>query len=93
MIDVTTTHTSSLDTTDLRAIRRLLDEAFVDFDDDAWEHCLGGIHATIWEAGKVVAHARSSSGASCMRAGRCARDTSRRWPYARIGVDAATGAR
>jgi aminoglycoside 2'-N-acetyltransferase I len=57
VIDVTTTHTSSFDATDLRAIRRLLDDAFVDFDDDAWEHSLGGIHATIWEAGEVVAHA------------------------------------
>ena len=57
MIDVTTAHTSSFDTTDLRAIRQLLDDAFVDFDEDAWEHCLGGIHATIWEAGEVVAHA------------------------------------
>ena len=57
MIDVTTVHTSSLDATRLQAIRRLLDDAFLVFDDDAWEHCLGGMHATIWEAGEVVAHA------------------------------------
>ena len=57
MIDVTTLHTSSLDATRLQAIRRLLDDAFLVFDDDAWEHCLGGMHATIWEAGEVVAHA------------------------------------
>ena len=57
MIDVTTVHTSSLDATRLQAIRRLLDDAFLVFDDDAWEHCLGGMHATIWEGGEVVAHA------------------------------------
>ena len=57
MIDVTTVHTSSLDATRLHAIRRLLDDAFLVFDDDAWEHCLGGMHATIWEGGEVVAHA------------------------------------
>ena len=57
MIDVTTVHTSSLDATRLQAIRRLPDDAFLVFDDDAWEHCLGGMHATIWEAGEVVAHA------------------------------------
>lgn len=27
------------------------------FDDDDWEHCLGGIHATTRETGEVVAHA------------------------------------
>ena len=57
MLDVRTAHTSSLDATRLRAIRQLLDDAFSDFDDEAWEHCLGGIHATIWEACDVVAHA------------------------------------
>jgi aminoglycoside 2'-N-acetyltransferase I len=57
VLEVTTAHTSSLDASELRAIRRLLDDAFADFDDDAWEHCLGGMHATIWEAGDVVAHA------------------------------------
>jgi aminoglycoside 2'-N-acetyltransferase I len=57
VIDVTTVHTSSLDATRLHAIRRLLDDAFLVFDDDAWEHCLGGMHATIWEGGEVVAHA------------------------------------
>ena len=57
MIDVTTVHTSSLDATRLHAIRRLLDDAFLVFDDDGWEHCLGGMHATIWEGGEVVAHA------------------------------------
>ena len=57
MIDVTTVHTSSLDATRLQAIRRLLDDAFLVFDDDAWEHCLGGMHATIWEGNEVVAHA------------------------------------
>ena len=50
-------HTSALDAAALRVIRQLLDDAFTDFDDEAWEHCLGGIHATIWEACDVVAHA------------------------------------
>jgi aminoglycoside 2'-N-acetyltransferase I len=57
VIDVTTVHTSSLDATRLQAIRRLLDDAFLVFDEDAWEHCLGGMHATIWEGGEIVAHA------------------------------------
>ena len=57
MIEVGTTHTSAFDAGEVQAIRQLLDDAFVDFDDDAWEHCLGGIHATIWEAAEVVAHA------------------------------------
>jgi aminoglycoside 2'-N-acetyltransferase I len=57
VIDVTTVHTSSLDATRMQAIRRLLDDAFLVFDEDAWEHCLGGMHATIWEGGEIVAHA------------------------------------
>jgi aminoglycoside 2'-N-acetyltransferase I len=57
VIEVRTAHTSGFDAAELRAIRQLLDGAFTDFDDDAWEHCLGGIHATIWEAAEVVAHA------------------------------------
>jgi aminoglycoside 2'-N-acetyltransferase I len=74
VIDVTTVHTSSLDATRLQAIRRLLDDAFLVFDDDAWEHCLGGMHATIWEAGEVVAHAsvvqrRLFHGAQALRTG------------------------
>ena len=57
MIEVGTDRGSAFDAGEVQAIRQLLDDAFVDFDDDAWEHCLGGIHATIWEAAEVVAHA------------------------------------
>jgi hypothetical protein len=39
VLEVTTAHTSSLDASELRAIRRLLDDAFADVDDDAHEHC------------------------------------------------------
>jgi aminoglycoside 2'-N-acetyltransferase I len=74
VIEVRADHTSSLGTTGLRAIRQLLDQAFTDFNDDAWEHCLGGIHATIWEADEVVAHAsvvqrRLLQGGRAMRTG------------------------
>jgi aminoglycoside 2'-N-acetyltransferase I len=42
----------------LEDVRALLHEAFDDgFTDDDWEHCLGGTHVILGEAGRVVAHA------------------------------------
>ena len=66
---------SSLDRATLAELRRFLDETFAgDFDDDDWEHALGGIHATIREADDVVAHAsviqrRLLHGGRALRAG------------------------
>ncbi|MGK5685308.1 GNAT family N-acetyltransferase [Actinoplanes sp. URMC 104] len=40
------------------AIRRLLDEAFAGgFDDDDWDHALGGLHLLVFDRGNLVAHA------------------------------------
>jgi aminoglycoside 2'-N-acetyltransferase I len=50
-------HTSELDVAALRAIERMVIEAFPgDFDDHDWEHALGGIHAIVEDAGVIVAH-------------------------------------
>ena len=43
---------------DLRAVRRLLDEAFGGrFTQDDWHHTLGGLHVLALEEGELVAHA------------------------------------
>ena len=50
--------TTALDEVSLAAIRALLDAAFDgDFDDDDWDHALGGTHALIETADGVIAHA------------------------------------
>lgn len=42
----------------LRAIRRLLDEAFGgEFSDDDWDHTLGGWHVVVLDGDVLVAHA------------------------------------
>ena len=48
-----------MDAGELRAIRRLLDRAFADDPLDAWdwEHCLGGLHAVVWDGDAAIAHA------------------------------------
>jgi aminoglycoside 2'-N-acetyltransferase I len=57
MIRVQTVHTSSLDAVAARELRAFLDEAFSgQFDDDDWDHTLGGVHALVREAGAIVAH-------------------------------------
>lgn len=50
-------HTSDLDPPTLRAARALLDDVFgPDMTDQDWEHALGGMHALVLEAGKLVGH-------------------------------------
>ncbi|MFJ3235330.1 GNAT family N-acetyltransferase [Streptomyces sp. NPDC086787] len=53
-----TAHTADLAPGDLRAVRGLLDTAFDGgFDDDDFEHCLGGIHALVHDGtGSLAAH-------------------------------------
>ncbi|MFJ3308096.1 GNAT family N-acetyltransferase [Streptomyces sp. NPDC086549] len=52
-----TAHTAELDPADLRAARALLDAAFEgDFDDQDWEHGLGGIHALVYDGTGLAAH-------------------------------------
>lgn len=41
---------------ELGALRRLLDEAWDDFNADAWEHALGGVHVLLRERRTLVGH-------------------------------------
>jgi aminoglycoside 2'-N-acetyltransferase I len=50
-------HTADLGARELRAVRAMLDEAFAGrLEDRDFEHCLGGMHAIVWEGGEAVAH-------------------------------------
>ncbi|RLT26177.1 MAG: GNAT family N-acetyltransferase [Chloroflexi bacterium] len=50
-------HTSALATDTLVAIRQLLNAAFEgDFNDDDWEHGLGGMHALVWDGDELIGH-------------------------------------
>ena len=51
-------HTADLSDADLRAVRRLLEDAFADapVTEDDLEHALGGVHALVEDAGVLVAH-------------------------------------
>jgi aminoglycoside 2'-N-acetyltransferase I len=53
--------TASMEPVDLASARALMALAWPDpddaFDDDDWDHALGGVHAFIREDGAVVAHA------------------------------------
>jgi aminoglycoside 2'-N-acetyltransferase I len=55
---VRTVPTASLTSPERATIRGLLDLAFDGrFDDHDWDHCLGGLHLIITDAGVPVAHA------------------------------------
>ena len=49
-------HTADLSPRDLAAARALIFEVFDDATEDDWEHCLGGIHAIVWDGEDAVAH-------------------------------------
>ncbi|MGX7680567.1 GNAT family N-acetyltransferase [Jatrophihabitans sp. DSM 45814] len=54
---VTVLHTADLDGVSLRAARTLLDDVFhPDMSDADWEHCLGGLHAMVWDGAELIAH-------------------------------------
>ena len=56
--DVRLAHTADLDAPTLAAARSLLEAVFEDeLTEHDWEHCLGGIHALVWEREELVAHA------------------------------------
>ncbi|MFJ5551592.1 GNAT family N-acetyltransferase [Streptomyces sp. NPDC093225] len=56
-VDILTVHTSDLADGELREIRSLTVAAFEgDFDDHDFEHCLGGMHVLVREAGALVGH-------------------------------------
>ena len=58
MTELFVAHTGQLDTAVLRAGRDLLQDVFAgELTDDDWEHCLGGLHALLWEDGELVGHA------------------------------------
>ena len=58
MVSVRTVPTADLTAADRTAIRRLLDDAFAgSFDDDDWDHALGGLHFLVDEQDTLVAHA------------------------------------
>ena len=58
MTGARTAHPADLDVTTLRAARTLLDEVFEgELTDDDWEHCLGGVHALVWEGAELIGHA------------------------------------
>jgi aminoglycoside 2'-N-acetyltransferase I len=51
-------HTADLEPDALRAARALLDDVFgEEMTDQDWDHALGGVHALVWEEGRVVGHA------------------------------------
>ncbi|WP_376775127.1 GNAT family N-acetyltransferase [Saccharopolyspora phatthalungensis] len=57
MAELRLAHTADLDGTTIKAARALLWDVFDDMTEHDWEHCLGGIHALVWEHGELVGHA------------------------------------
>lgn len=67
-------HTAALSVDERAAVRALLYDVFDDLDDTDVEHALGGLHATVWEGGELVAHGavvqrRLLHGGRALRAG------------------------
>jgi aminoglycoside 2'-N-acetyltransferase I len=65
MATVTVGHTSQLEPATLEAARRMVGEAFLQgraggapgsFDDEDWNHALGGMHALVHDGDELVAH-------------------------------------
>lgn len=50
-------HTADLDAATLAGARALLYDVFDDMTEADWDHCLGGMHALIWEGGELIGHA------------------------------------
>ncbi|WP_367136293.1 GNAT family N-acetyltransferase [Saccharothrix sp. HUAS TT1] len=75
MSPVSVLHTWQLPEAALTAVRVLLDEAFDGgFDDEDWEHGLGGVHALVRDGDEVVGHGavvqrRLLHGGRALRAG------------------------
>jgi aminoglycoside 2'-N-acetyltransferase I len=74
MTEVRTAHTADLDVATLSAARALLYDVFDDMTDQDWEHCLGGVHALVWEGAELIGHAsviqrRLLHGGHALRAG------------------------
>ncbi len=56
MVSVRRVHTAELTTVELSEARALCDASYDDFDDEDWEHALGGIHALVGERGALLGH-------------------------------------
>lgn len=55
--EVRVAHTADLGADTLREVRALLDEAYgAVLDEFDWDHALGGMHALVYEAGRLVGH-------------------------------------
>ena len=48
-------HTAQLSPDDLAAVRKLIFTVFADVEEEDWDHCLGGVHAVLWEGREVIA--------------------------------------
>jgi aminoglycoside 2'-N-acetyltransferase I len=58
VVELVAAPTTALASADLAELRALLDVAFAGaFDDDDWEHTVGGVHLVVREADVVIAHA------------------------------------
>jgi aminoglycoside 2'-N-acetyltransferase I len=68
-------HTADLDSPVVASAQALLNDAFDgDWSDDDWEHCVGGMHALLWDQDELVAHGsvvqrRLLHGGRALRAG------------------------
>jgi len=57
VIELTVVHTADLGAARTAAVRALLDVVFRgDFDDDDWEHSIGGMHVLLHEGEEMIAH-------------------------------------
>ena len=59
MTELRIAHTADLDPAVLNVARTLLDDVFVDdpLTESDWEHCLGGMHALLWDGAELIGHA------------------------------------
>ena len=48
-------HTADLSLEQLATVRDFIYAAFEDVEAEDWDHCLGGMHAVLWEGDEVVA--------------------------------------
>jgi aminoglycoside 2'-N-acetyltransferase I len=73
MTELIVAHTADLSKATLDAARALLCDVFDgDFDDQDWEHALGGMHAVVWQGDELIGHA-SVIGRRLIHAGRALR--------------------
>jgi aminoglycoside 2'-N-acetyltransferase I len=58
MTELLVATTDALSVDQLAAVHQLMIDAFTDgFDDDDWQHCLGGTHVLLLEGSNVISHA------------------------------------